>query len=242
MVLLLILGVVLRGGRGDDRQRDAGFQIPTGAATAEQRVPVDHAGLSPARPGTDDSLPEPVAQQPVAGDTQPAPNPGSAADTVAVPGVVGMDLQLAQDTMQAAGLYLLTEVDASGQDRLPMWDRGWTVIGQSPAAGTVVPDDTGIALEVLRSDEAGTSSGGAAAPSAGVIPDVVCLDLQLAQDTMQASGYYSLGEQDGSGEGRRAILDRGWVVVEQSPAAGTPAPEDARVVLTYLREDEASTC
>ena len=33
------------------------------------------------------------------------------------------DHQLAQDTLQAAGFYMLEEVDCSGQDRMMLWDR-----------------------------------------------------------------------------------------------------------------------
>jgi hypothetical protein len=57
---------------------------------------------------------------------------------IQVPDVVGWDHQAAQDRMQAAGLYNLDEEDATGQGRLLLWDRNWTVVWQSPAAGTLV--------------------------------------------------------------------------------------------------------
>jgi hypothetical protein len=58
-----------------------------------------------------------------------------------VPNVVGKDHQLAQDTMQAAGLYNLAEEDASGQGRMLIIDRTWTGVSQSPSAGRLVADD-----------------------------------------------------------------------------------------------------
>jgi hypothetical protein len=50
---------------------------------------------------------------------------------------------------------------------------------------------------------------------------VVCKDLQTAQDTMQAAGFYNLGSADGTGQGRAQVADRNWVVIAQS-ARGHP--------------------
>jgi beta-lactam-binding protein with PASTA domain len=69
-----------------------------------------------------------------------------------VPKVVGVNHQLAQDTMQAAGFYYLTEEDASGQGRLLLNDRNWVVVSQSPAGGTTAALDTKI---LLRSKKIG---------------------------------------------------------------------------------------
>ncbi|MDQ3769857.1 MAG: PASTA domain-containing protein [Actinomycetota bacterium] len=67
-------------------------------------------------------------------------------DCVKVPDVEGEDHQLAQDTMQGAGLYNLTEEDATGQGRLLVVDRNWTVVEQSPAAGECVTSDATVTL------------------------------------------------------------------------------------------------
>lgn len=58
--------------------------------------------------------------------------------------MVGKDHQLAQDTMQAAGFYMLMEEDASGQDRLLMLDRNWTTVRQRPKAGRSTHESTGL--------------------------------------------------------------------------------------------------
>jgi hypothetical protein len=66
--------------------------------------------------------------------------------SITVPAVVGHDHQLAQDEMQAAGLYLLQEEDCTGQDRVLIWDRNWTVVDQDPPAGSQVNEDAAITL------------------------------------------------------------------------------------------------
>lgn len=82
-----------------------------------------------------------------------APSTRSAADCTKVPGVVGKDHQLAQDTMQAAGLYALDEEDATGQGRMLIIDRNWTVVSQQPAAGACVDPDTTILLRSKKDGE-----------------------------------------------------------------------------------------
>jgi hypothetical protein len=77
----------------------------------------------------------------------------SASGRIRVPDVVGKDHQLAQDTMQAAGLYNLAEEDATGQGRLLLIDRNWTVVSQSPSAGSKVNEDTTIVLRSKKDGE-----------------------------------------------------------------------------------------
>jgi len=72
---------------------------------------------------------------------------------IAVPDVEGMDHQLAQDTMQAAGLYNLDEEDATGEGRMLLFDRNWTVVKQDPPAGTMVNADERILLRSKKDDE-----------------------------------------------------------------------------------------
>jgi hypothetical protein len=83
-------------------------------------------------------------------DPQPSAQPAPTADTsgggITVPNVVGQDHQLAQDTMQSAGLYLLDERDCTGQDRLLLWDRNWVVVEQDPPAGSQASEDTVVTL------------------------------------------------------------------------------------------------
>ena len=48
--------------------------------------------------------------------------------------------------MQAAGLYNLSEEDATGQGRLLLWDRNWKVVSRDPPAGSHVSKDATVTL------------------------------------------------------------------------------------------------
>lgn len=63
-----------------------------------------------------------------------------------MPRVVGMNHQKAQNYLQSLGLFMLRERDATGQNRLLLWDRNWVVVRQKPKAGTRVTADTTITL------------------------------------------------------------------------------------------------
>lgn len=88
-----------------------------------------------------------------AGDSAPEPDQETGGGDIVVPDVVGEDHQLAQDKMQAAGLYNLSEEDVSGQDRSMLIDRNWEVVEQQPAAGTRVNEDATIILRSKKDDE-----------------------------------------------------------------------------------------
>ena len=86
--------------------------------------------------------------EPATSTTEPPP-----IDGIEVPNVMGLDHQLAQDTMQFAGLRNLSEEDASGEGRRLLWDRNWIVVGQTPEPGLIVDKDTEITLYSLKDDE-----------------------------------------------------------------------------------------
>ncbi|GAA2145733.1 PASTA domain-containing protein [Actinomadura napierensis] len=65
---------------------------------------------------------------------------------IRVPNVVGHNHQKAQNEMQAHGLYMLAEKDATGQGRMLLWDRNWVVVRQTPHAGTLVKSTATITL------------------------------------------------------------------------------------------------
>jgi hypothetical protein len=82
-----------------------------------------------------------------------APAQDLGGDVALVPNRVGQDHQLAQDTLQAAGFYLIDETDCSGQDRLLLWDRNWTVVEQEPPGGTEASVDDTITLCSVKDGE-----------------------------------------------------------------------------------------
>jgi len=88
-----------------------------------------------------------------------------------------------------------------------------------------------------------TANTPSAAPQAGasVMPSVVCMNLQDAQNKIQDAGVFYSRSKDATGKGRHQILDRNWVVVEQSPAAGTPFGE-GDAVLSVVKKGEPNSC
>ncbi|WBQ05415.1 PASTA domain-containing protein [Kribbella sp. CA-293567] len=94
----------------------------------------------------------PPSTPPAAPSSSKPPTPPQESRSAVVPNVVGVNHQLAQDTMQAAGFFYLTEEDATGQGRLLVSDRNWVVVTQSPEAGTTAAVDSKI---LLRSKKIG---------------------------------------------------------------------------------------
>jgi curli biogenesis system outer membrane secretion channel CsgG len=72
---------------------------------------------------------------------------------------------------------------------------------------------------------------GTKAPSGNIVPNVVGMNHQAAQDALQAAGFYDLGEEDATGQGRKLIIDSNWEVVEQNPKSGTVLDTKQRITL-----------
>lgn len=167
----------------------------------------------------------------------PAPTPGSRS----VPNVVGMRLTDAKARLSALGYSKVNLVDASGQGRYVLDADNWIVQSTSPPAGSLTALGTQITLRVVKP----TDGAGAATTTPGVIPNVVCKDLQSAQDALQSAGFYNLGSADATGHGRHQLLDRDWVVVQQSIKAGTRVNPQTRILLSVVKYGEptgASGC
>jgi ABC-type Fe3+-hydroxamate transport system substrate-binding protein len=133
VLMLMCVGLILSGCGGDSEK-----------ASSPQTVTVVERTVT-AEP---DEATTPPAEE------QSAPSGGSSSSgKIRLPNVVGKDHQLAQDTMQAKGLYNLSEEDATGQGRVLLLDRNWTVVSQSPKAGTLVSEDRTITLSSKKDDE-----------------------------------------------------------------------------------------
>jgi hypothetical protein len=102
-----------------------------------------------------------------------------------------------------------------------------------PVVTTVVETVTETVAAPTPEPAAPTQQAPAAVPpvTTGVIPDVIGVNHQLAQDTMQAAGFYNLSEEDATGQGRMLVSDRNWVVASQEPKPGTKAPLDVTIIL-----------
>ncbi|WP_024795642.1 hypothetical protein [Tomitella biformata] len=67
------------------------------------------------------------------------------------------------------------------------------------------------------------------------------MNLQVAQDTIQAAGVFFSRSDDATGAGRRQVLDSNWIVVGQTPPAGADVGE-GEAVLSAVKIGERSTC
>ena len=151
-----------------------------------------------------------------------------------MPNLKGKRLTNAQAALDAAGVQTVNAVDGTGQGRVVIDPDNWVVTSQNPAAGVAVSGSTVATLKVIKPSD----GQGAQGVKAGVVPNVVCKDLQSAQDTLQAAGFYNLGSEDGTGEGRMQILDRDWVVIGQSAKAGSKPSGGTRIVLRAVKFGE----
>ena len=74
-----------------------------------------------------------------------------------------------------------------------------------------------------------------------LMPDVVCMNLQAAQNRIQEEGVFFSRSEDATGAGRRQLVDSNWIVVGQSPTAGSPIGE-ADALLSVVKLDEPNSC
>ncbi|MET7424023.1 PASTA domain-containing protein [Dactylosporangium sp. NPDC005555] len=149
-----------------------------------------------------------------------------------MPGLKGSRLPDAQTRLNELGLRNVHLVDDTGQDRRVLDPKNWVVTAQAPAEGTTVHANTELTLRVRK-----PSDGEGGAGDSGTVPDVMCMNLQEAQDKLKTAGYPSTSK-DHTSQGRRQVLDRNWLVVAQSPKAGTAAAKDTRVTVEVVKYGE----
>ena len=116
--------LLLAGCGGDDNKSQGGGPESPSSSTTTAATPETVATTAPTTNST----------------ARTSTSGSSSAAKITVPSVVGKDLQLAQDTMQAAGLYNLRSHDSTGQGRSQVLDRNWQVTDQTPPAGTLVTE------------------------------------------------------------------------------------------------------
>lgn len=165
---------------------------------------------------------------------QSGARPSASGTVLVLPDVTGQRWSDARHTLLDIGFDNLNVHDATGKDRPVIVANNWIVRSQTPAPGTRGNAKTRVTLTVSKpSDGAGSTHS-----TAGVVPDVVCKDLQAAQDALQAAGFINLGSKDGSGQGRMQIIDRNWVVTAQSARPGSRPSAGTRIVLTAVKFGE----
>jgi hypothetical protein len=70
-----------------------------------------------------------------------------------------------------------------------------------------------------------------------IMVDVLCMNLQDAQNLIQDQGVFLSRSRDASGKNRNQIYDRNWIVVGQNIPVGVAIGEN-EVVLSVLRDEE----
>jgi hypothetical protein len=151
-----------------------------------------------------------------------------------MPDVVGQRLSDAEQILREAGFLSVQSVDASGAGRHILDKNNWVVQRQDPPAGSTPAAGAAITLGATKpTDNLATPTS-----VSGVVPAVICRDLQTAQDAMRAAGFYVLVPKDGLGKGRPALIDRDWIVVGQSAAAGSSPKRTTVIRLTVVKYGE----
>lgn len=79
----------------------------------------------------------------------------------------------------------------------------------------------------------------AAAPV--LMPPVVYMNLQAAQNLIQDAEVFLSRREDATGVGRSQINDSNWIVVDQTPDVGVPI-EEGDAVLSVVKIGEPNNC
>jgi hypothetical protein len=151
----------------------------------------------------------------------------------AVPDVVGQRLDVAESTVKDAGYEF--EVIGGGTFGVVVESKLDRVRAESRRGHHGHRDG-----EARRGSRVRRGRGGAPERRTGtfVMPNLVGLVLQDAQDQLQALDSYNLDQEDASGLERIQILDSNWMVCRQSPSPGTEVPLDGLVTLWSVKLDE----
>lgn len=165
-----------------------------------------------------------------------------------MPDVVGDRLDVAKSDLSAAGVSE-GDVEVVGGGMFGVVDESnWTVCEQSPSAGSAASDVRVVVDRECAGGGAETSSDapdltlpdlGDAGGDQATLPDAVAMDLQAAQDTMQAAGFFSLTSHDESGDDRFQVNDRSWTVCSQDPPGGSEVSTDVEIDFGVVKDDES---
>jgi hypothetical protein len=121
-----------------------------------------------------------------------------------------------------------------------------TTVADSVPPTTVAPQTTVTPqTTVSSSPEATTNLNplGGNSPEDFLMPNVLCMNLQEAQDEIQDRGVFFSRSQDATGQDRFQINDSNGIVVDQSPSVGTRIGEgDAMLSVVKIGESTGGAC
>ena len=134
-----------------------------------------------------------------------------------MPSVLGLPIDLATSTLQAAGFQVSPRFVNDSQPAN-------TVIDQSPQAGTSAGKNSVVSLTVSRG------------PKTSTVPDVSSTDLPSAEQTLRASGFrWTIVYQDVTDPNSDGI------VLNQTPLGGQQEPPNTSISLTVGRLTSGGT-
>lgn len=117
-----------------------------------------------------------------------------------------------------------------------------STVTAAPSTVTVQPTTTAAPARTSTAAPAPVApTTTSAVPAGDIMPEVVCMNLQDAQDLIQDNGVFFSRSEDASGESRMQLVDSNWVVVGQTPEAGSPIGE-LEAVLSVVKIGEPSPC
>ena len=109
------------------------------------------------------------------------------------------------------------------------------------APTTVAPTTAAPEITAAPTTAVPTTTAAPAPAATAIMPDVVCMNLQAAQNKIQENGVFFSDSFDATGEGRMQITDSNWIVVSQTPSAGSPITEGS-ANLGAVKEGEPNPC
>ncbi|MGN9914180.1 hypothetical protein ACTMTJ_42300 [Phytohabitans sp. LJ34] len=193
-----------------------------GGGLAVNRITYGDGGSADAEPST-----APASAPRTPAPSTPAATPPSTSEGRPVPDVVRKRLSEAKALLAGAGYTSVKVVDATGAERMVLEDNNWLVVSQETSTGVVT-------LHVRKP----TDGKGSTDTTVGVVPDVVCKELQAAQEALRSARFLNIRSHDATGKGRFQLIDRDWVVVAQSEPPETSPSLTTKIVLQVVKYGE----
>jgi beta-lactam-binding protein with PASTA domain len=118
---------------------------------------------------------------------------------------------------------------------------GGTDDSAAPTPPTAAPTAPPAATDPPQTTTNDTLLGGEQ-PEDSLMPNVVCMNLQDAQNEIQNNGVFFSRSEDATGQGRNQINDSNWQVVGQTPEPGLPIGEGEALLFVVKYGEQPNPC
>ncbi|GAA5047686.1 PASTA domain-containing protein [Nocardia callitridis] len=142
--------------------------------------------------------------------------------------------------MFAASAMALTTVGCAAGEPTPVADVT-SVVPTAAVVSTLAPTSDPVPSSVQAPPPAPVATSEQQGAERVPMPNVVCMNLQDAQNAIQAAGVWYSRSADATGAGRRQVVDRNWIVVSQTPEPGVPVGE-GDALLSAVKVGEPNPC